>query len=170
MSSIGKNIRAVIPELARAKVVEQREYELKSSGGLQGTGYMIREQRLDLTGDGKADVVVERTTDVKTGRFSDSYTLQNSNRIRHDKVIFHADQSGIVRGEFHRDPDRQVNLWDSNLDGKVDGKSVRTPDGTLVQRDDSDGNGTIDRERTLSPDGTFSQKSITTDPFFEDEN
>lgn len=170
MSSIGKNISTVLPELSRAKVVSQHEYEMKSADLTRRTGQMVRVQELDLSGDGKADVRVERFTDVKTGRFSDSYTLENSNRVLHDKVIFHTDSAGIVRGEFHRDATRQVNLWDSNGDGKVDGKSVRTADGTLVQRDDSDGNGTIDRERTLSINGDFSQRSITTDPFFEDES
>lgn len=171
MSSIGKNISAVIPELSRAKVLRQTEYEIKWARSNEGTGEMVRQQRLDLNGDGKADLVVERFTDMKTGRSSDSYTIENSNRVSHDKVVFNTDSAGVVRSEYHRDrtANRQVNLWDANGDGKLDGKSVRTADGTLVERDDSDRNGTIDRERTIAPDGTVTHKTILTDPFFEDE-
>lgn len=170
MSSIGKNINAVFPELSRAKVVAERTYDVEWAGTRKSTGQQVHERKLDLDGDGKADVVAERFTDVKTGRFSDAYTFENTNRVNHDKVLFHTDSAGVVRHEFHRDANRQVNLWDSNGDGKLDGKSVRTPDGTLVQRDDSNDDGTIDRERTLSIDGAISQRSIVTDPFFEDEN
>lgn len=172
MSSIGKNINTVFPELSRAKVVEQREYEVKWAHTDAPTGTKVREQKLDLNGDGKADLTVERNTDVKTGRFYDSFSIENSQRVQHDKVVFYADQQGVVRSEFHRDDNtnRQVNLWDANGDGKLDGKSIHFTDGSMVERDDSNGDGTIDRERSISKDGVFAQKSILTDPFFEDEN
>lgn len=169
MSSIGKRIDAVIPELSRAKVLKQSEYEIKNWHTQQGTGQQIRRQELDLTGDGKADLVVERQTDLKTGRYSDAYTLENSTRIAYDKAIFHTDESGVIRHEFHRLGERQVNLWDGNRDGKLDGKSVSTGDGSLVERDDSNGDGVIDRERKLDRNGAYSERSIVTDPFFEDE-
>ena len=175
MSAIGKRINDVLPGLSNAKVLNSREYEMKYDDG-RGTGIKIREQELDLDGDGKADVRAERDTDMKTGRFADSFEVSNSNRVRHDKVIFHADANGIVRGQYFNDKlpngqiGRQVNLGDGNGDGKVDHKTVRLADGTYFERDDSNHDGQIDRERSIDAQGKISEKAIITDSFFEDED
>ncbi|MGC4118413.1 MAG: hypothetical protein QM765_28440 [Myxococcales bacterium] len=175
MSSIGKRINDVLPGLANAKVLKSREYEMKWDSGAP-TGVKVREQELDLDGDGQTDVRAERRTDLKTGRFDDSFEVTNSTRVNHDKVLFHTDANGVVRAEYFNDrlPNgqigRQVNLGDTNKDGKVDYKSVHLPDGQYFERDDSDGDGQIDRERSIDAQGKVSEKKLITDSFFEDEN
>ncbi len=137
---------------------------------------MVRTQDLDIDGDGKADVRLERNIDIKTGLYSDTFELANSPLVKHDFVRLSTDRDGVVRHQYHRDvlPDgtygRQVNLKDSNGDGKVESKAVRLADGTFTEIDDSDRDGTADREYTVDANGKSSVRSVVVDSFFLDED
>ncbi len=165
MSSIGKHINTVFPQLSTAKLVAQ--FESKHFGAKSVT------QALDLAGDSKADLMRTRTVNAQTGLFRDEFTVRNSLLVEHDMVIFRTDEQGIVRHEFHFDeakpgkPSRQVNLGDTDGDGKIDSKSIHNQDGSSQHLSDSDFDGTIDLEIRFSKEGR-SQKSIPA-PFFVDE-
>ena len=80
MSSIGKKIGDVLQGLDRARVVSEREYEIKDAKG-RGTGVRVRDRALDLDGDGKVDVRVSRETE--NGRYTDTFEIENSLRFPH---------------------------------------------------------------------------------------
>ena len=175
MSSIGKRITDVLTRLPGARAVSSREYEIQDARG-KGTGTRVREQALDLNGDGVADVRAERFTDQRTGRFSDSFEVENSLMVQHERVIFRADSSGVVRSEYHADRlasgqyGRQVNLGDSDGDGRVDFKSISVPGQDYVEQDDTDHDGVLDRERTVGKDGKLIERKIALGDFFADED
>ena len=184
MSSIGKNINAVFPELSRARPLVVGE----SADGRPKTeivheskpGTKSISQALDLNGDNKADLFLDRTIDTTTGLFRDTFTVKNDLRVNHDMVIFHTDEQGIIRHETHFDdakpgkPSRQVNLGDGNGDGKIDHKSVSDESGQVIWMD-SNRDGIIDleirhpKQQGLGPRLWGGSEKTIPAPFFVDE-
>ena len=192
MSFIGKKIGDVLPGIERAKVLLEREVEVKDPEG-RGTGVRVRDRLLDVDGNGRGDVLVTRRTEK--GRFTDSFSLDNDamtrdgtqlvlggssghapierNAVsRHDRTTLEADEGGTVRMEHHWDyangDQRNFSVADANRDGKIDHYSLQTSKGGLRELIDTDGDGRLDREITFTKD-EVEKKNVQLDPFFLDE-
>src|SRR5690242_5257008 len=103
MTFIGKKISEAIPELSRAKVISEQEYEIKNTDGTP-SGERVRDQDLDLDGDGKTDVRTTRWYE-ENGRYTDEFEVENNINFKHDRVTFFADPAGSIRSEAHFDFD-----------------------------------------------------------------